>query len=353
MHILHINLAKGFRGGERQTSLLINGLSKQFPELQQTLMIRSGSPLPNFITNDGVKILSFRWPLIGCLFTSFKNIHLVHAHEAKACHIALLIFKIKKIPYLITRRMDRSPKINLFTKTIYKNVAQVACLSSAIEKIMQCYNRKSKTEIIPSMAASLEYKDETINEIKRHYNQQGKTILIGNVGALVKKHKGQHLIIEAARIIEHRHPQVHFLLVGDGYDKDELQEQALGLSNIDFVGFKSNVGDYLRAFDIFLFPSLQEGLGSTILDAMEAQLPIIATDAGGIPDLIKNNDTGILIEPESSQAIVDAIEKLINDKKLANQLAQNGNQKVKNYSPDAISKRYMESYRHILETHNL
>jgi glycosyltransferase involved in cell wall biosynthesis len=352
MHILHINLASGFRGGERQTSLLINGLSKEFPELEQTLMIRNDSPLPDYISDNSVEIISYQWPIIGCLFSSFKKIDLVHAHEAKACHIALLFFKIKQIPYLITRRIDRSPKKNWFTQSIYKHVSKVACLSSAIEKIMHSYNQKLKTEIIPSMAASLEYSEIAINEIKNQYSDQGKTILIGNVGALVKKDKGQHLIIEAAKLIEHRYPEVQFLLVGDGYDRNELQEQAVGLSNIDFVGFKSNIGDYLRAFDIFLFPSLQEGLGSTILDAMQAELPIIASDVGGIPDLIKNNDTGLLIEAESAQAIVDAIEKLINDKPLANHLAQNGNQKVKNYSPDAISKRYMESYKHILETNN-
>jgi glycosyltransferase involved in cell wall biosynthesis len=350
MHILHINLAKGFRGGERQTSLLINGLTEKFPEINQSLIVRQGSPLPDFIANKKIEIIYTKWPHLSSLLNSFANIDLVHAHEAKACHLAFLLSKTARLPYLITRRMDRPPKANRFTHAVYDNAETIVCLSSAINQIMQDYAPSVSSEVIPSMAASLAFSSNAISTIKNNVDKTQSKVLVGHIGALVKKHKGQQTIIEAARILEKTNPNIHFMLVGEGKDREALEQQALGLNNIEFVGFKSNIGDYLRTFDIFLFPSLQEGLGSTILDAMQAERPIIASNAGGIPDLITDKENGLLIPPENPDAIVEAIQQMLNDPESASEMAKNGAKKVKQYSPAVISQRYMHTYQQILKT---
>jgi glycosyltransferase involved in cell wall biosynthesis len=194
------------------------------------------------------------------------------------------------------------------------------------------------------MAANLTTNALTATKIRESY--PNKT-LIGQVGALVERHKGQQYTIEAARHLETTHPHLHFLLIGDGQDEALLKQKAQGLTNIEFIGFKSNIGDYLRALDIFLFPSLQEGLGSTLLDAMEAGLPIVAAEVGGIPDIIKHKINGLLIPPQDALAIANAILVLVKNVAFAKNLGEQGNTEVINYSPAVISQRYMDVYKTI------
>ncbi len=347
MHILHINLAKGFRGGERQTGLLIDGLAKQYPNVKQSLLVRRGSPLPDFLKyKKNVAIIEVNKPFMAHSLKASKDYSLIHAHDAKACHLAYALHTFSnKTPYIITRRMDRTPKKDWFTKKVYNNTTLVVCLSNAIGDIIKEYNAAIDTRIIPSMLASLPSSQNTIQGIRKLY--KGK-ILVGNIGALVCKHKGQQFIIEAAKQLEKSHPQFHFLLIGQGQDEQLLRTQAEGLSNVEFTGFKSNVGDYLGALDIFLFPSLEEGLGSTLIDAMDAQLPIIASKAGGIPDLIEHDVTGLLVEPKDTQGIINSLLCLTQDEDLAHRLAKTGKERSTHYTPDIISQRYMAVYQSIL-----
>ena len=345
MHILHINLAKGFRGGERQTALLIDGLATHYPLLQQSLIVRHDSPIPSILENiANINIFRIRRPYIKCIFNLNTNIDIVHAHEAKACHLAYLIFTVTKIPYVITKRIVKPPKSNWFTQKIYKNTSHVISLSTAINTVINDYNANVNTQVIPDISANLPTDDKRIATIRSRYPEK---TLIGHVGALVIKDKGQQYIIEAARHLEATHPHLHFLLIGDGQDEALLKQKALGLTNIEFVGFKSNIGDYLSALDIFLFPSLQEGLGSTLLDAMEASLPIVASEVGGIPDIIKHEKNGLLIPPRDALAIANAILVLVKNAPFAKNLGEQGNIEVLNYSPAAISQRYMEVYKTI------
>jgi glycosyltransferase involved in cell wall biosynthesis len=345
MHILHINLATGFRGGERQTALLIGGLANAHPKLQQSLIIRSDSLLADVLTTSArVNVIKVKRPYVAYIFGLKKEFDIVHAHDAKACHFAYLLSLRRHIPYIITRRMDRAPKANWFTQKVYRHAAHIVSLSSAIDKIINAYQSNLTTSIIPSMAANLPTELLAINKIRGSH--PNKT-LIGQVGALVERHKGQQYTIEAARHLETTHPHLHFLLIGDGQDEALLKQKAQGLTNIEFIGFKSNIGDYLRALDIFLFPSLQEGLGSTLLDAMEAGLPIVAAEVGGIPDIIKHKINGLLIPPQDALAIANAILVLVKNVAFAKNLGEQGNTEVINYSPAVISQRYMDVYKTI------
>jgi glycosyltransferase involved in cell wall biosynthesis len=346
MHIAHINLAKGFRGGERQTGLLIDSLAETYPLLKQSLIVRYDSPLPSRLKNlDKVNLIKVSKPyLIHALFIK-ENFDIIHAHEAKACHFSYVLSKKTDCIYTMTRRMDRAPKNDFFTRKVYRKCVHIVCLSSAIETIIKQYSPNSNVSIIPSMKAGLPFDEDNIKAIRDSFP---KKIIVGHVGALVAKHKGQEYIIKAAKILQQSHPSIHFLLVGEGSDEVTLKKQAEGLKNISFIGFKKNVGDYLRAFDIFLFPSLQEGLGSTLLDAMEAKLPIIATSVGGIPDIICHQKNGLLIESKNAQKIVDEVLSLLSKNTLAKSLAQQGLSDSVQYSPAVIGQRYMDIYKKLI-----
>jgi len=343
MNICHINLAKEFRGGERQTYLLMKGLAAL--NIDQTLICRQNSPLAEQAhTIDRLNVREINKPFI-FRTREAKHCDLLHAHEGRSCHFAYINWVTTKTPYLITRRIPNLPKKSFPTTHVYKKATKVVALSQAIKSNLIDYQTDMQLEIIPSMRSDLTSNADTINELKNRY--AGKTI-VGNIGALVKHHKGQQYIIEAAKVLQKSHPNLHFLILGKGNDENELREQTNGLSNIEFVGFVNNVGDYLSIFDLFLFPSLEEGLGSILLDVMQFNVPIIASNVDGIPDIISHNKNGLLVEPKNSHEIVNAITRLIDDSELAKSLSNQALKTVEDYTVDKISKLYLDLYHSIL-----
>ena len=98
-------------------------------------------------------------------------------------------------------------------------------------------------------------------------------------------------------------PEAIFLMLGDGADKEMLQQASQDVKNIKWLGFKSNLGDYLSILDLFAFPSRNEGLGSTLLDVMDYNVPIIASAVDGIPDIVHHEKTGLLVPPNDASAL--------------------------------------------------
>lgn len=342
MIICHINLAKDFRGGERQTEMLIRALSLK--GFSQHLICRKGSTLHNKLQGvDKLKLRPISKPFVFHLgFPSDTTI--VHAHETRAAQFAYLSSFLSATPYMITRRVPNIPKNNFFTHGVYQRASRVVALSNAIKNNMQNYDEKITLEIIPSMLSHLTIDKNISNQIAEQFS--GKFI-VGNIGALVNHHKGQQYIIEAAKLLEKTHPDIHFLFLGRGKDEEKQKQQAKGLNNVTFAGFVSNVGDYLNNFDVFLFPSLEEGLGSILLDAMDFSKPIIATNVDGIPDIVKHEQNGILIESKSAAQIKDAVLRLYNDPESQKRYGEEGNKLVKSYTTEVISAHYTELYKTI------
>jgi len=339
--IAHANFAKGFRGGERQTQLLIEQLSTQ--GFKQKLLLRKGSELTKRCEDiANLQIIEINKPYILHL-KHLQGCNILHAHETKALQFAYFAHKLLGIPYIVTRRVDNLLKNNWLNKKMYASARYAVALSKAIQKEILRISPTANTTIIPSAFSNAQVNSEKSQAIKKRF--EGK-FLIGNVGALVDSHKGQSLLIEAAKELQESHPEFHFLFLGRGEDEVLFKEQAKGLSNVTFEGFVDNVNDYIAAFDLFVFPSRHEGLGSILFDVMQLKVPIIATNVGGIPDIIQNKKHGILIDVKSSE-IINAIKLLYKDKKLSNTLILSANEHVKNYSPHNMSQKYISLYQEI------
>ena len=114
---------------------------------------------------------------------------------------------------------------------------------------------------------------------------------------------------------------------------DEKNKTQLNINHrFVFAGFKNNVGEHLKIFNIFVMSSKLEGLGTSILDAQSVGLPIVATSAGGIPEIILDNKNGILVEPKNPQKLADALIDLINDKNKQERLGFEAKVSVKKFS---------------------
>ena len=340
--IMHVNLAKGFRGGERQTELLIKELAKH--DLKQYLVCRDNSPLREHLNAvSNLEFITANHQLMGH-FAVHQKIDIIHAHEAKAVHWAWIENRLRGTPYILTRRVPQQIKQNLFNKLCYKHASQAVAISSPIASYLSGLQLAPVTTI-PSALAHLPHNPDISKEIKKQYPAK---FLIGHAGALVDKHKGQREIIKAAALLEAQVPNIHFIMLGDGPDGEQFREESKQLSNMEWLGFKKNPGDYFAALDLFVFPSRNEGLGSTLLDVMDFKVPIIASDVDGIPDIVKHEQTGLLIPVNNADALAAAILRLFNDKPLREQLATTAKEKLDNFTPATMAKRYLALYRSLL-----
>ncbi|WP_416886060.1 glycosyltransferase family 4 protein [Marinospirillum sp.] len=343
MRILHVNLAKGFRGGERQTELLIRHLAKQNQDLEQGLVCRIDSPLRERLADlDRLSFVTARHQLAGhaCRFAA----DLVHAHEAKAVHWAWIHHQLKGVPYILTRRVPQPVKDKWFNRLTYGAAACAVAIARPIQAHLQ-QRGWTQTSLIPSALAHLPQDEHKIAQLKQ---QKGTQRVIGHAGALVDKHKGQRVLLDVARKMQITHPDVAFWFLGEGVDAAALQAESQDLSQVHWLGFQPDLGNYLAVMDVFAFPSRHEGLGSTLLDVMDAKVPIVATAVDGIPDLIEHEVTGLLVPGDASAALYQQIVRLLEDQALAQALTHKAYQQLADFTPDQMAQRYLRLYQSLL-----
>lgn len=161
--------------------------------------------------------------------------------------------------------------------------------------------------------------------------------------------KGLLYLISAAKKIVEKFPDALFIIIGDGDERKILENEIVKLSlekNVILTGKIPDASKYLRAFDIYVCSSVKEGLPYSILEAMAAGLPIVSTNVGGAPELLKNN-SGILVEPKNPLELAIAIIKVLEDSKLAQGLSQNAKKFVENeFSLEKMLEKTERIYLH-------
>ncbi|MGD9030931.1 MAG: glycosyltransferase family 4 protein [Anaerolineae bacterium] len=165
-----------------------------------------------------------------------------------------------------------------------------------------------------------------------------KAIRIGTVGRLTPQ-KGQTYLLRAFPAVVRKHPEAHLLFIGDGPQEDELRAMAVALGVADhcsFLGFRRDVPELLARLDVFVQPSPREGLSITLLEAMAAGKPVVATDITGNQEVINDGINGVLCQPKSSAALSEAIIALIDNREEARLLGARARQKVEKHFDQRI-----------------
>jgi glycosyltransferase involved in cell wall biosynthesis len=176
--------------------------------------------------------------------------------------------------------------------------------------------------------------------------------VVGSVGRFVP-YKGYHYLLEAARLVGKKIPQARWVLVGDGELRAALEAQCrtLGLERIvRFAGWREDIPDCLALCDIFVLPSLGEHFGRVLVEAMAMAKAVVATDAGGVPEIVIHDETGLLVPPADPQALAEAVLSLLQDPTRAARLGAAGRRRAENEFSLAHHVEAVEAlYREILE----
>ena len=343
--VLHINLARGWRGGEQQTWLLMKALASAghrqglcaYPD---SPLARAAKKLENPTVFSPGRCLRAPWAL--------GDWDVAHAHEGRGVYLAWWLKKSRTLPYVITRRMQHPPKSRLLTRAVYRNADVLVGISSAACQALGEFSPGKDVHQVPSVCAGAPPNEERALEVRASFVSRADDILIGHAGALVDTEKGQRTLIEACRQLRGKGYPIVLVMLGEGPDREAFEHEVSDAPWIHLAGQKTPVIDYLGALDLFCFPSRHEGLGSVLLEAITAGAPVVASSVGGIPDLIEDEKTGLLVEPDSPKALEEAIERLINDRSFAAELAEQAREVVlPRHTPERMRDDYCTLYRSI------
>lgn len=340
--IAHVNVARGYRGGERQTELLIRELEGS--GLDQVLVARRGGPLARRLNDARVEIRTVRGDPVGVALAT-RDVDLLHVHEGRSVYAAYLRWLLSRTPYVVTRRVNNPIGRSWFGHRAYKHAACVAAVASQVAAVVQAYDPAASVRVIHSSSSGLKVDTGRVAAIRAAH--AGKFI-VGHVGALDNSQKGQEFIIAVARAVARSNPDLHFMLVGGGDDEAMLKSAAADLANVTFIGFVDNVGDYLASFDLFILPSNREGVGSILFDAMEAGLPVVASRVGGVPDIVHDGENGVLIDAASPDQLRAAILMLQADPDLRRRFGDAGREYSKGFTAASMAQKYLDVYREVL-----
>jgi glycosyltransferase involved in cell wall biosynthesis len=231
----------------------------------------------------------------------------------------------------------------------------IVCLSGAI--VGQCtekaYIDRSRLVLIPSAceAERFELAAGCRADMRREFGFADSDVVVVMSGRL-RPEKGHDVLVAAMPEVIRRHPEVRFLLLGSGSLKGGLDDaiETGGLRpHVRLAGFREDVPECLSAADICVQPSRSEGLGTSVLEACAAGLPVVASRTGGIPDIITDGETGLLVEPGSPAGLAEALASLVADRGMRERLGAAAREKVRReFSVAALVEKTDAAYRRIL-----
>ena len=362
MRTLHVSSAITWRGGEQQIAYLLDTLALKGHQ-QWVLCVKDSKMeaycIKNKIPHYHYKKIASVNPLIGKkidILAETLKIDLVHLHDSHAhtyACIAVSLFKMD-VPVILSRRVDFPIRRNPLSKWKYNHpsIKKIICVSTFIQKVMTPdIKDPSKLTVVRSGVDLNRFKNSRKISLHEEYKISKDKLIIANVAAIAP-HKDYFTFVNTAALIAKNYNEVHFLIIGgDGGEEDDIKNLITqkGLENkITLTGFREDITDILPSIDILLLTSKTEGLGTSILDAQLCEVPVVATSAGGIPEIIEHEVNGLLGPPGNPAKLAVQLERLIISNSHRKALARNAKESVKCFSKETMTEQTIKIYKAVL-----
>jgi L-malate glycosyltransferase len=357
---LHIDTARTWRGGQQQVLLTVLGLRARGHRAvlvahREGELFRRASEGPDLVPLAPVNEidLATAWKL-SKIIREWKP-EIVHAHDPHAVSMASLAMSFSapdpRPKTIASRRVDFHLQSHAFSQWKYRQVDGFIAASHAIKQILVSDGIPAgRIEVVHDGIDVEKIQHRPVIDVHAEYWLPHGVPVIVNVGALVG-HKGQKYLIEAMPLVLREVPDAHLIIFGEGDLRAPLEKQIKQLSlakRVLLPGFREDVMSLMKSADLFVMSSVTEGLGSAVLDAMAMGHAVVGTRAGGIPEAIVPDETGLLVEPADAKALAAAIVRLLKDANLRKQLGEAGRQRVaEHFGVDRLVEGTLEAYRRI------
>jgi len=358
--VVHVSTASSWRGGERQALFLAAGLEKY--GFSSVVAAKPHGEMHIRCIEQGIPVdpLPFNGELDGLSMLKLSSIlrrtnaSIVHAHDAHGVSFASVAGMLSGVPAVATRRVD----FPLKSPWKYRGLSKLICISRAIRGI--CASSGLDPADLPVVysgidtewTAGMQPDGEGVAE--EFFPGVFVSQLILNAASLVD-HKGQRFLLEAMPAVLSRFPGAVLLVAGEGElrPKLELQARQLGIEGrVCFAGFRNDMARLISSCGIFVMPSRLEGLGTSLMDAMAAGKPVVATSAGGMPELVEDRVSGLSVPPCEPPALASALLELLDNSDLRSSLADGARKRaLDSFSIERMVSGTSEVYRSILAGH--
>jgi len=247
--------------------------------------------------------------------------------------------------------MDYPEANNWYTRCLYnRKVEGVVAISRKIfELLVQAGVEAEKIRLIHDGIDPRPFESASNTR-----DMHTECVVVG-MAAVFEERKGHRFLLEAAQRLKAQGCRLQYRLAGDGSLRPSMEKTAtrLGLKDdVQFLGFVSDIPTFLSQVDIFVLPSLFEGLGVSVLEAMAAGKAVIASRVGGLPELVIDSVTGLLVAPRDVEGLVNAISTLAGDKSLIRAMGDKGRERLKEKFTIEQTARQVEDYYYSLLERN-
>ena len=255
-----------------------------------------------------------------------EKISLVHSNSHSDAPYGILACKFRKIPVIShIRDIIQSDKVD---KYLLKHADRIIAVSNAAADAFK--GMKDSDEKLLVINNSLDMnKFKATEDIREKLNISGDDMVIGIVGQ-ISRLKGHDVFLKAASIIMKENKRVKFLIIGEvRRERDQGLCEALInklnlKENVIFTGYRDDVANLMASIDILAFPTLKESFGRSAIEAMAHAKPVVASNVGGVPEIVIDGKTGTLVPPGSPEKLADGLLELINDKKKREDMGNEG-----------------------------
>jgi L-malate glycosyltransferase len=325
MRVLYADLEREWRGGQSQALLTVKGLRALGHDAQ--LLSVKDSPLSHRAQAAGVPVhnVGKRARRVGAALLLHKllarqNYDVLHANEPHALTAAWLASAQKNVPVVVSRRVAYPLSGGRLALKRYQLAQRVVAISHFVERSV--LESGVPPERVAVVYEGVEVPPSPTPEARRQARQRwgvtGEERLLGCIGYLLPE-KGQEIAVRALSTVRKKIPTSRLLLAGDGPCRPALEAlvRRLGLQDaVIFAGFVQDVSQVYAALDFFLFPSLAEPLGTSLLAAMAWGLPVLAVATGGVPEYVKDGDNGLLATRPDPELFSAGMARLLSDESL-------------------------------------
>jgi len=363
MRLIQVTASKGWRGHEQKIIYLYEAFRDFGYVEDQCIVCVKGSEIYKVATEKNMKVigLPFSSEYDFKFAKSLKRIadenkaDLVFIHNSQSHTISVLsaVFYGLKIPLVLCRTLIKKIDTNMLRKWKYnyKGIKKILCITQpVVDMLKPAIYDHSRLKIVGILTDVNKFTKQKDGSLHRELNIAPEYKIIGNIAAFTG-FKDHYTWVNTVEILVKKGVKAKYVLVGEGTMKEEIMQfaKSKGLENeIYFMGFRRDIPQILPEFDLFLFTSNNEPAGGVILEAYACHVPVVAANAGGIPELVFNNETGFLAEVGNASDFAEKVELLLEDKNLQAKFIANGfDFLIKNHTKEVIAKQMFEELNEV------
>jgi len=369
IRILHISSSRSWGGAEMAAVKLANNFALRGHEV--IFAAHPKSRIIKELENTDVDVIPISYirhfdPITVVKLMKIINdrqIDVIHCHLSRdLVHLYWVTVLSRSLPIILDKQVSSGvSKKGIIHKMIYAKVSKIFVLSTYLANnvLDTCPVTNDKVVVIPG---GIRLEDYNIPEgvrgiLRSHWQLTSNEIVFGTVSR-IDRQKGLEDLVRAFALLCAKYKSIKLVIVGEPtFGEPEYANELtniikeLGVEDkVILPGFRSDIPRVLSAFDIFVLPSYSESFGYVFIEALSARLPVIATNAGGVPDIIENEVCGLLVPPMDRQSLYDAMERLLTNDALRKQFGSAGRKRVKdNFLESEILDKIEREYLNLIE----